>query len=98
MATRQRWDSETERMTKTLDSLTEYDKFCELILTKLKRLVKEKWSSKRIEKELGPYLTARVVSQGLTGSLDKAATIRACQDVLDRSEGKPVKKEAVTLS
>jgi hypothetical protein len=96
MATKQKWDSETERMARSLDALAEYDEFCHALLPKLRRMVLENWSPDRIRKEVGTYLTARTVSIALSGSKNSASTFRACQDVLDRLEGKPTRRQEVT--
>lgn len=93
MATRQKHDSEEERMARMMDDVAEFEEFRQSLLPKLRRAVLEGWSADKIRREVGPHVAARVASMALLGPARSGITMKAAQDTLDRLEGKPIQRQ-----
>lgn len=93
MATRQKHDSEEERMARMMDDMAEFEEFKQSLLPKLRRAVLEGWSADKIRREVGPYVAARVASMALLGPARSGTTMKAAQDTLDRLEGRPIQRQ-----
>ena len=92
MASRQKHDSEEEKLVRSIDDLAEFQAFKEALLPKLRQMVLEGWSADKIRREVGPYIAAKIASMALLGNVKSATTLKAAQDTLDRMEGKAIQR------
>lgn len=86
MATRQKPDSNTERMARSLDVLAEYERFCDVVPARARRMVLKTLSPGKVALVCPSLGEALLVNKALQGN------VHALRRAMDRIETDPAVK------
>ena len=97
MARRPRSNATENRMVRALDTLAQYDEFCDEVMPLLRKAIQEGWTAEELENDarIQALLVARQLSIALSDK-DASKALAAIRDARDRSTGKPTEKVEVT--
>ncbi len=83
-----------DELSELSDAISEFDEFRQEVLPELRRMLAAKASPSRMRREFMNYLTARLITEGLTNP-DAAKDVAAIKEITDREFGKSTEKKEV---
>jgi hypothetical protein len=78
-----------------LEALAEFEDYCDKVLPKIRRLLREGRKAEDIYKQFKDQLAARKLSIALDPNVDPGKALSAIMDIENRLDGKPVEKKEV---
>ncbi len=84
-----------DELSELSDAISEFDEFRQEVLPELRRMLAAKASPSQMRKEFMHYLTARLITEGITNP-DATKAISAIKEIFDREEGRATEKKEVS--
>jgi hypothetical protein len=78
-----------------LEALAEFEDYCDKVLPKIRRLLRQGKKAEDIYREFKDQLAGRKLSIALDPSIDPGKALAAITDIENRMDGKPVEKKEV---